>query len=63
MAHQAIHRVLYCYFMGLPRESCTRISIPLNTVIKLTPGANGCEEERILVLKHPEGEVLDPASH
>ena len=63
VAHQAIHRVLYCYFMGLPRESCTRISIPLNTVIKLTPGANGCEEERILVLKHPEGEVLDPASH
>ncbi len=63
VAHQAILRVLYAYFMGLPRESCTMVSIPLNTVIKLTPNAHGCQEERIVVLEHPPGEQLDPASH
>jgi len=63
IAHQAILRVLYAYFMGMPREQCIDVSIPLNTVIRLTPGAFGCEEERILVLEHPEGEQLDPASH
>ena len=63
VAHQAILRVLYAYFMGLPRNKCYDVSIPLNTVIKITPNANGCENERILVLKHPPGEQLDPASH
>lgn len=63
VAHQAILRVLYSYFMGLPREECINVSIPLNTMIKITPTSNGCQEERTLILNHPEGEVLDPASH
>ena len=63
VAHQAIHRVLFAYFMGMPREECIHVSIPLNTVIKITPTSNGCEEERTVVLQHPEGELLDPASH
>ena len=63
VAHQAILRVLYAYFMGLPRESCPKVSIPLNTVIKITPGTSGCVEERTTVLAHPPGEQLDPASH
>ena len=63
VAHQAIHRVLYAYFMGYPREECIKVSIPLNTVIRITPTARGCEEERIVILEHPSGENLDPASH
>jgi hypothetical protein len=45
------------------RRQCIAVSIPLNTVIRITPTASGCEEERILVLQHPAGEQLDPASH
>ena len=41
VAHQAIHRVLYAYFMGYPREECMSVSIPLNTVIRITPTARG----------------------
>lgn len=63
VAHQAILRVLYAYFMGMPRESCIDVSIPLNTVIRITPCASGCVEERTVVLAHPPGEQLDPASH
>jgi len=63
IAHQAILRVLYSYFLGLPREECIGVSIPLNTVIQINPTANGCEETRTVVLPHPAGEQLDPASH
>ena len=63
--HQAILRVLYAYFSGLRREECVDVSIPLNTVIKITPTAQGFDEERF----HPvepeslEPHLLDPASH
>ena len=60
---QAILRVLYAYLMGMPREKCIDVSIPLNTVIKLTPTSFGCEEERFVLVPHPEGITLDPASH
>lgn len=63
VAHQAILRVLYAYLMGMPREKCIDVSIPLNTVIKLTPTSFGCEEERFVLVPHPEGITLDPASH
>ena len=63
VAHQAILRVLFAYFMGFPREECVKVSIPLNTVIRITPTSSACEEERVLVLAHPKGEQLDPASH
>ena len=63
VAHQAILRVLYAYFMGFPREECINVSIPLNTVIQLTPCVTGCEEKRTVVLRPPAGEQLDPASH
>ena len=33
--------------MDEPPEACPRISIPLHTVIQLTPTAYGCEERRI----------------
>ena len=65
VAHQAILRVLYAYFAGMRREDCIHVSIPLNTIIKVTPTSQGFDEERF----HPiEGcdldpALLDPASH
>jgi len=63
VAHQAILRVLYGYFMELPREACMDVSIPLNTVIKITPTSTGCAEERFTLLPDLKGKELDPASH
>lgn len=54
VGHQGIHRLLYAYFMGLPREKAPYVSIPLNTVIELTPSAYGCEEKRHLLLSKEE---------
>ncbi|KIJ06096.1 fructose-2,6-bisphosphate 2-phosphatase [Paxillus involutus ATCC 200175] len=44
--HQAILRCLYAYFHDLPQANLPYIKIPLHTVIKLTPKAYGCDEER-----------------
>eukprot|EP00804_Cyclotella_cryptica_P018383 CCRYP_020368-RA/>CCRYP_020368-RA protein AED:0.27 eAED:0.27 QI:905/1/1/1/0.8/0.83/6/176/281 len=54
VAHQGIHRLLYAYFMGLPREEAPFVSIPLNTVIELRPHAYGCEEKRYVLLSKEE---------
>jgi hypothetical protein len=43
---QAILRCLYAYFRDLSQEDLPYIKIPLHTVIKLTPKAYGCDEER-----------------
>lgn len=47
VTHRAVLRCLYAYFMDLPPKSCTRLDIPLHTVIELTPNAYGCDEEQI----------------
>jgi len=54
VGHQGIHRLLYAYFMGLPRDQAPYVSIPLNTVIELTPNACGCDEKRYLLLSKEE---------
>jgi 6-phosphofructo-2-kinase/fructose-2,6-biphosphatase 2 len=36
----------YAYFHHLPQEDLPYIKIPLHTVVKLTPKAYGCDEER-----------------
>ncbi|KAI0075792.1 bifunctional 6-phosphofructo-2-kinase/fructose-2,6-bisphosphate 2-phosphatase [Panus rudis PR-1116 ss-1] len=46
IGHQAILRCLYAYFHNLPHADLPYIKIPLHTVIKLTPKAYGCDEER-----------------
>jgi len=51
VAHQAVLRVVYTYFMGLPRDQATKKPIPLNTVIKLTPHAYHTKEERFVLHK------------
>lgn len=47
IAHQAVLRALYAYMMDRPPHECPSISIPLHTVIQLTPNAYGCEEKRV----------------
>lgn len=46
IAHQAVLRTLYAYFMDRPPEEIPHLPIPLHTVIQLTPKAYGAEEER-----------------
>ncbi|KAI6126242.1 bifunctional 6-phosphofructo-2-kinase fructose-2,6-bisphosphate 2-phosphatase [Pisolithus croceorrhizus] len=46
VGHQAILRCLYAYFHDLSQVDLPYIKIPLHTVIKLTPKAYGCDEER-----------------
>ncbi|KAF6754542.1 bifunctional 6-phosphofructo-2-kinase/fructose-2,6-bisphosphate 2-phosphatase [Ephemerocybe angulata] len=46
IGHQAILRCLYAYFHHLPQADLPYLKIPLHTVIKLTPKAYGCDEER-----------------
>lgn len=50
IAHQAVLRALYAYFVDLPPERCPHVSIPLHTVIRLTPTAYGCAEERVSLM-------------
>lgn len=54
VGHQGIHRLLYAYFTGLPRDQAPYVSIPLNTVIELSPNAYGCVEKRYLLLSKEE---------
>lgn len=37
IAHQAVCRALYSYFVGKPLEEVPHIPMPLHTVIELTP--------------------------
>ena len=46
IAHQAVLRALYAYFTGTEVARCPYLSVPLHTVLKLTPHAYGCHEER-----------------
>ncbi len=49
IAHQAVLRAIYAYLMDLPPSKCPNISMPLHTVIQLTPNAYGCEEKRFVL--------------
>ena len=44
--HVIFARHSYAYFHNLPQADLPYIKIPLHTVIKLTPKAYGCDEER-----------------
>ena len=54
VAHQGIHRIIYAYFMGMDRNEAPYVSIPLNTVIELTPHAYGCHEKRVCLMDKKE---------
>jgi 6-phosphofructo-2-kinase/fructose-2,6-biphosphatase 2 len=46
IAHQAIIRCIYAYYMSLPQDQSPWVNIPLHTVMKLTPTAYKTHEER-----------------
>ena len=45
VAHQAVLRAIYCYLKGSPPEECPFLSIPLHSVIRITPGPYQSREE------------------
>jgi broad specificity phosphatase PhoE len=51
VGHQAILRCLYAYLTRKSPEDCPTLSMPLHTVIKLTPKAYSCEEQWRLPLE------------
>ena len=52
VAHQAVLRVIYSYFMNIDNISMTGLEVPLNTVIKLTPHSYQYNEERKTLCKN-----------
>lgn len=54
IGHQGILRILYAYFMGMKRSEAPYVSIPLNHVLKLTPHAYGCHEDRVCLMTKSE---------
>lgn len=46
IAHQAIVRILYAYFLESAADACVWLPVPLHTVIELQPVATGLEETR-----------------
>ena len=63
VSHQAVLRCLFAYFMGIPREDCVNVSIPLNTVIKVRPTSGECTAERFCLLQTPPDVEDEPSSH
>ncbi|MDJ0788325.1 MAG: 6-phosphofructo-2-kinase/fructose-2,6-bisphosphatase [Myxococcota bacterium] len=49
VAHRAVLRVLTAYFLQIPVEKSPWIDLPLHTIVKLTPTAYGCIEERTVL--------------
>jgi broad specificity phosphatase PhoE len=49
VAHQAVLRALYAYLIGESAEKCPHLSVPLHTLVELTPTAYGCDERRIVL--------------
>lgn len=54
VAHQAVIRCLYAYFLDLPAEEVPFLAIPLHTVIKLEAKAYGCKEKRMRIVVNEE---------
>lgn len=47
VAHQGILRIILAFYMGYTRAEAPFLSIPLNTVVELRPGAVECIEKRV----------------
>lgn len=50
IAHQAVLRCLYAYFLDLQLEEIPFLEIPLHTLIRLEPMTYGCREKRVRIL-------------
>eukprot|EP00850_Spirogloea_muscicola_P020597 SM000221S06935 [mRNA] locus=s221:68947:74861:+ [translate_table: standard] len=56
IAHQAVLRALYAYFMDKPLKEVPHIEMPLHTIIELTTGVSGVQEKRFKLMEsadHP----------
>jgi broad specificity phosphatase PhoE len=51
VGHQGILRIIYAFYMGLSRAEAPYVSIPLNTVTHLRPGAFSCEVKKTTLYK------------
>jgi 6-phosphofructo-2-kinase/fructose-2,6-biphosphatase 2 len=49
IGHQAVIRAIYAYFHSVSHDELPYLRIPLHTIIKLTPKAYNCQEDRIAV--------------
>lgn len=47
ITHQAVLRCIYAYFMNIPKEQSPWMTIPLHTLIRLTPTTDGIEVTKI----------------
>jgi broad specificity phosphatase PhoE/predicted kinase len=47
ICHRAVGRALTAYFLQRPPAEAPHLAMPLHTVLKLTPTAYGCEEQRV----------------
>ena len=79
IGHQGILRIIYAFYMGLSRAEAPYVSIPLNTVTHLRPGAFHCshsqttlyriempsdgQDEPLALKMEREQAVNDPSSH
>lgn len=50
VAHQAVLRALYAYFMDKPLREIPHIEMPLHTIIELTAGVSGITEKRFQLM-------------
>jgi broad specificity phosphatase PhoE len=46
IGHQAVLRIVYAFYTGLSRSEAPYVSIPLNTVVEMTPSAFECKVVR-----------------
>ncbi|KAJ3123309.1 Fructose-2,6-bisphosphatase [Nowakowskiella sp. JEL0407] len=49
IGHQAVLRCIYAYYLNYSHEELPYLKIPLHTVVKITPKAYGCIEERFTI--------------
>ncbi|CCK69225.1 bifunctional nucleoside/nucleotide kinase/histidine phosphatase family protein KNAG_0C01120 [Huiozyma naganishii CBS 8797] len=47
ITHQAVLRCIYAYFMNVPQDESPWMTIPLHTLIKLTPSVRGVKVTRL----------------
>ena len=59
VAHQGILRIIYAFYMGLSRAQAPFVSVPLNCVVKLTPSAFSCTEQRFVLYTPPKALASD----
>ena len=59
VAHQAVLRCLYAYFLDLPADEIPFLSIPLHTLIRLEAKVYGCKEKRMRIVIDPQNGIND----